>query len=75
MDPVELRRINAQRWAQQRQPGNCCARAVGLPKSLDKVTETMNEKGDFRWSWREGQQSPMFGNRPALQEHGLGGPS
>ena len=73
MDPIELRKINAQRVGATTATGQLLRESVGLLKSLDKVHETMNEHGDFRWSWREGNKAYGWGVASAYKNTGLGG--
>ncbi|MEP7288559.1 MAG: molybdopterin cofactor-binding domain-containing protein [Chloroflexota bacterium] len=73
MDPLELRRINAQRVGATTATGQLLRESVGLLDSMDKVFATMNEKGDFRWSWRDGNKAYGWGIACAYKNTGLGG--
>src|SRR5258708_31060407 len=81
MDPVELRRINAQRVGATTATGQLLRESVGLLDSLDKVFETMRDHmqhnlaggGGFRWSWREASKAYGWGIACAYKNTGLGG--
>lgn len=73
MDPIELRRLNAQRVGTTTATGQLLRESVGLLESLDKVYATMNENDDFRWSWREGRKAYGWGIASAYKNTGLGG--
>jgi selenium-dependent xanthine dehydrogenase len=73
MDPVEVRRINAQRVGATTATGQLLRESVGLLESLDKVYGTMTERPGFRWSWREGSKAYGWGIACAYKNTGLGG--
>lgn len=75
IDPLELRRINAQRVGAVTATGQLLRESVGLLDSLDKVAQTMNAEtpGGFRWSWREGSKAYGWGVACAYKNTGLGG--
>jgi len=50
IDPLELRRINAQRVGRDDRYGQLLRESVGLLDSLDKVEATMKADGPFRWA-------------------------
>jgi CO/xanthine dehydrogenase Mo-binding subunit/aerobic-type carbon monoxide dehydrogenase small subunit (CoxS/CutS family) len=77
MDPVEFRRINAQRVGAVTATGQLLRESVGLLESLDKVTGSMREdptsRNGFRWGWREGHKAYGWGLACAYKNTGLGG--
>src|SRR5579859_6455562 len=75
MDPIELRRINAQRVGSTTATGQLLRDSVGLLESLDKAYSTMkaDADGDFRWSWRKGNKAYGWGLACAYKNTGLGG--
>jgi CO/xanthine dehydrogenase Mo-binding subunit/aerobic-type carbon monoxide dehydrogenase small subunit (CoxS/CutS family) len=86
MDPIELRRINAQRVGTVTGTGQLLRESVGLLESLDRVSETMyaepthtpnpasSERAPhFRWGWREGNKAYGWGIACAYKNTGLGG--
>lgn len=73
IDPIEFRRINAQRVGTTTATGQLLRESVGLLDSLDKVYKTMSERGDFHWSWRKGTKAYGWGIACAYKNTGLGG--
>ncbi len=77
IDPIALRRINAQRVGATTATGQLLRESVGLLESLDRVYETMAqhdaEQGAFRWSWRDGAKAYGWGIACAYKNTGLGG--
>ncbi len=76
MDPLELRRINAQRVGTVTATGQLLRESVGLLDSMDKVEQTMREQANgqgFRWAWREGGKAYGWGIACAYKNTGLGG--
>jgi xanthine dehydrogenase molybdenum-binding subunit len=78
IDPITIRRINAQRVGVVTATGQLLKESVGLLDSLDKVYETMQEltpspKDDFCWAWREGTKAYGWGLACAYKNTGLGG--
>ncbi len=76
MDPVELRRINAQRVGAVTATGQVLRESVGMVAALDKVHDTMTAMAEgtgFRWSWREGSKAYGWGIASAYKNTGLGG--
>lgn len=77
MDPVEFRRMNAQRVGAVTATGQLLRESVGLLESLDKVTGSMRldptSQSGFRWGWREGHKAYGWGLACAYKNTGLGG--
>ncbi len=76
IDPLEFRRINAQRVGATTATGQLLRESVGLPESIEKVTESMREHhngGDIEWAWREGNKAYGWGIASAYKNTGLGG--
>ncbi|MBX3084880.1 MAG: molybdopterin-dependent oxidoreductase [Anaerolineae bacterium] len=78
LDPITIRRINAQRVGVVTATGQLLRESVGLLDSLDKVYETMQEvtpsnDHDFHWAWREGTKAYGWGVACAYKNTGLGG--
>jgi len=61
MDPIELRRINAQRVGATTATGQLLRESVGMLDSLDQGYNTMKEGDNFRWGWREGNKAYGWG--------------
>jgi len=78
MDPLELRRINAQRVGATTATGQLLRESVGLLESIDKVEGSMrdhhaNSAQPFRYGWREGKKAYGWGIASAYKNTGLGG--
>ncbi|HLY25517.1 MAG TPA: molybdopterin cofactor-binding domain-containing protein, partial [Aggregatilineales bacterium] len=76
IDPVELRRLNAQRVGATTATGQLLRESVGLLESLDQVYDTMRADAGadgFRWAWREGHLAYGWGVASAYKNTGLGG--
>ncbi len=80
MDPIELRRLNAQRVGTTTATGQLLRESVGLLDSIDHVYDTMREiteamSGPFRWSWRDTSNDKAYGwgVACAYKNTGLGG--
>jgi CO/xanthine dehydrogenase Mo-binding subunit/aerobic-type carbon monoxide dehydrogenase small subunit (CoxS/CutS family) len=77
MDPLEFRRINAQRVGTVTGTGQLLRESVGLLDSIDWCNEQMRKdgsnKGGFRWGWREGNKAYGWGLACAYKNTGLGG--
>jgi len=76
MDPIELRRKNAQRVGVETATGQLLRESVGLHQTIDAVERGikahMNGNG-FRWGWREGNKAYGWGIACAYKNTGLGG--
>lgn len=74
MDPLELRRKNAQRVGATTATGQLLRESVGLLQTIEHVERDMRG-GDpaFRWSWREGDKAYAWGIACAYKNTGLGG--
>ncbi len=74
MDPVELRRKNAQRVGATTATGQLLRESVGLLQTIEHVERDMRG-GDpaFRWGWREGNKGYGWGIACAYKNTGLGG--
>jgi len=76
MDPLEFRRINAQRVGMTTATGQLLRESVGLIETIADVQTDMvsHHNGDgFRWAWREGQKAYGWGVACAYKNTGLGG--
>jgi xanthine dehydrogenase molybdenum-binding subunit len=76
IDPIEFRRINAQRVGATTATGQLLRESVGLLESIDRTFATMQESGedgDFKWAWREGSKAYGWGIACAYKNTGLGG--
>ncbi len=75
MDPVEFRRINAQKVGVTTATGQLLRESVGLLDTLDLCEKDMhgNLNGNFRWAWREGDLAYGWGVASAYKNTGLGG--
>ena len=74
MDPVELRRRNAQRVGTTTATGQLLRESVGLPQTIEHVERDMRGDGTgFRWGWREGSKGYGWGIACAYKNTGLGG--
>jgi xanthine dehydrogenase molybdenum-binding subunit len=81
-DPIELRRINAQRVGATTATGQLLRESVGLLETIDNVHDTMRAitedlTGRFCWSWRDsgkaGNKAYGWGIACAYKNTGLGG--
>ncbi|MBI5671370.1 MAG: molybdopterin-dependent oxidoreductase [Chloroflexi bacterium] len=76
MDPIEFRRINAQKVGVTTATGQLLRESVGLLETIDDVQRDMqahhNGEG-FRWSWKEGHKAYAWGFACAYKNTGLGG--
>src|SRR5690606_33038495 len=72
MDPLEFRRINAQKVGVTTATGQLLQESVGLLDTIDLVDREMRKDG-FRWSWREGDTVWAWGVACAYKNTGLGG--
>ena len=76
MDPLELRRLNAQKVGVTTATGQLLRESVGLLETIDDVWADMQayQNGDgFRWAWREGTKAYGWGIACAYKNTGLGG--
>ncbi len=76
IDPIELRRINAQTVGVTTATGQLLRESVGLLETIDRVQEDMNAHhngGGFQWAWREGSKAYAWGIACAYKNTGLGG--
>lgn len=73
MDPLELRRRNAQTVGVTTATGQVLRESVGLLETIDRVEADMRAGGDFRWAWREGNLAYGWGVACAYKNTGLGG--
>jgi xanthine dehydrogenase molybdenum-binding subunit len=76
MDPIELRRINAQKVGVTTATGQVLRESVGLIKTIEDVKDDMrahhNGEG-FKWAWRAGNKAYGWGIACAYKNTGLGG--
>ncbi len=76
LDPLEFRRINAQKVGVTTATGQLLRESVGLIETIDKVRGDMVAHGNghgFRWAWREGSRAYAWGVACAYKNTGLGG--
>lgn len=75
IDPVEFRRINAQKVGVTTATGQLLRESVGLLDTLDLCERDMRGglNGNFRWAWREGDKAYGWGVAAAYKNTGLGG--
>jgi xanthine dehydrogenase molybdenum-binding subunit len=76
IDPIELRRINAQKVGVTTATGQLLRESVGLLQTLEDVERDMHahhNSGGFRWAWREGSKAYAWGIACAYKNTGLGG--
>ncbi|MCC6802688.1 MAG: molybdopterin-dependent oxidoreductase [Anaerolineae bacterium] len=75
IDPVEFRRINAQKVGVTTATGQLLRESVGLLDTLDLCERDMRGglNGGFRWSWREDDKAYAWGVACAYKNTGLGG--
>ena len=72
MDPVELRRRNALTVGSATSTGQVLRESAGLVDCIDKVDAEMR-RGDFRWTWDDGERRFAWGTAVASKNTGLGG--
>ena len=73
IDPLELRRINAQKVGVTTATGQLLRESVGLIETIDKTRADMHIGSDFQWGWREGHKAYGWGVGCAYKNTGLGG--
>lgn len=77
MDPLELRRLNAQTVGVTTATGQVLRESVGLLETLDDVERDMRQRHPqetgFKWAWREGNKAYAWGIACAYKNTGLGG--
>jgi xanthine dehydrogenase molybdenum-binding subunit len=76
IDPLEFRRINAQKVGVTTATGQVLRESVGLLQTIDDVRADMrawHKDGAFRWAWREGNKAFAWGIACAYKNTGLGG--
>lgn len=75
MDPIELRRINAQRVGVVTATGQKLRESIGLPETIRLCDEDLrgDANGNFRWGWRDGDLAWGWGVACAYKNTGLGG--
>jgi xanthine dehydrogenase molybdenum-binding subunit len=76
IDPLELRRLNAQTVGVTTATGQVLRESVGLLETIDDVRADMfahHNGGGFRWAWREGNKAFAWGIACAYKNTGLGG--
>ncbi|MCC6616246.1 MAG: molybdopterin-dependent oxidoreductase [Anaerolineae bacterium] len=76
IDPLEFRRMNAQKVGVTTATGQLLRESVGLLQTIDDVKRDMaghhNGTG-FRWAWTEGRKAYAWGIACAYKNTGLGG--
>jgi len=76
IDPIEFRRMNAQKVGVTTATGQLLRESVGLLETIDHVQKDMIAKSNghgFRWSWREGNKAYAWGVASSYKNTGLGG--
>ncbi|MFN8531459.1 MAG: molybdopterin cofactor-binding domain-containing protein [Anaerolineae bacterium] len=76
IDPLEFRRINAQKVGVTTATGQLLRESVGLLETIDDVRldmTTVSNGHGFRWAWREGDKAFAWGIACAYKNTGLGG--
>ncbi|MDX1996064.1 MAG: molybdopterin cofactor-binding domain-containing protein [bacterium] len=76
IDPIELRRMNAQKVGVTTATGQLLRESVGLLQTIDDVQNDMHSVANgsgFRWGWREGNKAYAWGIACAYKNTGLGG--
>ncbi len=76
IDPLELRRMNAQTVGVTTATGQVLRESVGLLETIDDVRRDMTSVSNghgFRWAWREGNKAYAWGIACAYKNTGLGG--
>ena len=81
MDPIELRRKNAQTVGIETATGQLLRESVGLKETIDAVEKGIKAhqfNGDgapknFKWAWKDGKKTYAWGFASAYKNTGLGG--
>lgn len=75
MDPLEFRRLNAQKVGVTTATGQLLRESVGLLDTIDLCNRDMHGalNGNFRYAWREGNLAYGWGVACAYKNTGLGG--
>jgi len=76
IDPLEIRRINAQKVGVTTATGQLLRESVGLLDTIDKVEGDMiahHHDSGFTWAWRDGNKAYGWGIACAYKNTGLGG--
>jgi selenium-dependent xanthine dehydrogenase len=77
MDPLEFRRINAQKVGVTTATGQLLRESVGLLETIERVEEDMqaqhSNNGGFKWGWHDGSKAYGWGIAAAYKNTGLGG--
>ncbi len=75
IDPLEFRRINAQKVGVTTATGQLLRESVGLLDTIELVKRDMHGglNGNFRYAWREGNKTYAWGVACAYKNTGLGG--
>ncbi len=76
IDPIEFRRMNAQKVGVTTATGQLLRESVGLLETIDDVKGDMVAKSNghgFQWKWREGHKAYAWGVACAYKNTGLGG--
>ncbi len=75
IDPIEFRRINAQKVGVTTATGQLLRESVGLLQTIDDVERDMiaHDHDGFRWAWTEGNKAFAWGIACAYKNTGLGG--
>lgn len=74
IDPIEFRRINAQKVGTTTATGQVLRESVGLLETLSHVEhDMMPANGEFHWAWRDGHKAYAWGLACAYKNTGLGG--
>ncbi|MEM6283378.1 MAG: molybdopterin cofactor-binding domain-containing protein [Chloroflexota bacterium] len=76
MDPMEFRRMNAQKVGVTTATGQLLRESVGLLETIEKVHNDMHAHHNgtgFKWAWREGNKAYGWGVAAAYKNTGLGG--
>ncbi|MBE0690964.1 MAG: molybdopterin-dependent oxidoreductase, partial [Anaerolineae bacterium] len=76
IDPLEFRRMNAQKVGITTATGQLLRESVGLLQTIDDVKRDMqahHNGSGFRWTWQEGRKAYAWGIACAYKNTGLGG--
>ncbi len=76
IDPIEFRRMNAQKVGVTTATGQLLRESVGLLETIDDVQKDMVAKSNghgFQWKWHEGNKAYAWGIACAYKNTGLGG--
>ena len=76
IDPLELRRINAQTVGVTTATGQLLRESVGLLETIQDVHDDMRAVSNgsgFKWAWREGSKAFAWGVACSYKNTGLGG--